>query len=107
MKLPNIPEDLKKIFIIGSIALICFIVFIYSAGKTTDNIYKSRSDNILNIRCEEWPIVTDGKIFRFKYPNSKSPAMSDYNTKQDAIDGACRQYAYEKRQRDLKWRPAD
>lgn len=98
-----------KLAIIGCILslLIYVISFTYSANKKARNVNRSYSDDILDVPCEKWLIVTDGKFFRFKYPFSESTAVFDYNTKQDAIDAACRQYKHEKSYRTTVWTTAE
>lgn len=75
--------------------------------EKAENIYKSYSDDILTVPCEEWPIVTNGTEFTFKYPFSESPVLSEYDTFKEARKGACRQYAYEKKKRRNVWTEID
>lgn len=89
---------------------IVILVFVFLAGlgihsidEAYDELEKVTSEDYLKVPCKDWPIATDGKHFRFKYPDSDVVTMFDYNSREKAAAAACRQLKYELDKQARTW----
>lgn len=55
-----------------------------------------------SVPCKDWSIVTDGKHYRYQFPYTSTKSF-DYDTKQEAIDGACSMVEYLQDENSREW----
>lgn len=99
----HITLERVAIFIVILVFILLAGLGIHSTNEAYDELEKVTSKDYLKVPCKDWLIVTDGKYFRFKYPDSNSVTTFDFNSREEATKAACRQLKYELDRQARTW----
>lgn len=93
--------------VIGFVLIILLVVLLNLGTRADTNIHEPVVEDMLDLPCDKWKIVTDGTSYSFVFPDTGNRAVSDYRSLQSAKNGACSQYRYREKLRNTVWRDVE